>query len=153
VNFKHIDFLYFVLGYINVKIMENVLSINSDYDKINDKYFDDFTDFVMVSGIHGIGENYNLFTGGIAKESKESNNVFFGKIKFLFSKVFLPKKQMQAMYPFIKKCGLLLPLGWLMRIFRLVFRKRKSTVRKMKRFSIDKEEVKRVENLFNNIGL
>ncbi|PKK93148.1 MAG: hypothetical protein CVV61_06125 [Tenericutes bacterium HGW-Tenericutes-6] len=153
VNFKHKDFLYFILGYINVKIMDNLLSIKYDYDKINDKYFDNFTDFVMVSGIHGIGEDYNLFTGGIANQSKESSNVFFGKIKFLFSRVFLPKKQMEVMYPFIRKCGLLLPLGWMLRIFRLVFRKRKSTVRKMKRFSISKEEVKRVESLFNNIGL
>jgi hypothetical protein len=153
VNFKNRDFLYFILGYIYEKFNETLLLRDNQYDKITAKYVDDFTDFVMVSGIHGIGEEYNLFTGGIANKSKKSKSIFVSKIRFLFSKVFLPKKQMEVIYPFIKKCGLLLPIGWVMRIFRLVFKKRKNTFRKMKRFSISGEEVKRVENLFNNIGL
>jgi hypothetical protein len=153
VNFKHRDFLYFIFYYIYKKFTETLLFTDYQYDKISDKYIEEFTDFIMVSGIHGIGEDYNLFAGGIASKSKNSKSVFLGKIKFLFSRVFLPKKQMEVIYPFIGKCGLLLPVGWVMRIFRLVFKKRRNTIRKMKRFSISGDEVKRVENLFNNIGL
>jgi hypothetical protein len=153
VNFRHRDFLYFILCYIQQKFSESLLLENGHCDTISDKYAEEFTDFIMVSGIHGIGEEYNLFAGGIASKSKNSKSVFIGKIKFLFSRVFLPKKQMEVIYPFIGKCGMLLPVGWMMRIFRLVFKKRKNTFRKMKRFSISGDEVKRVENLFNNIGL
>jgi len=114
---------------------------------------DDFTDFVMVSGIHGIGEDYNLFIGGIAFSSKKSGSVFIGKIKYFFSKIFLPRKQMIGMYPFVKKCFLFLPIAWIFRICRLLVNNKKNTFRKIRRFSIRKEDVKRTENLFNNIGL
>ena len=152
-NFKNKEFFKFLICYINNVFSVTLLNEIISYDKMTNESIDDFTDFVMVSGIHGIGEDYNLFIGGIAFSSKKSGSVFIGKIKYFFSKIFLPRKQMIGMYPFVKKCFLFLPIAWIFRICRLLVNNKKNTFIKIRRFSIRKEDVKRTENLFNNIGL
>jgi hypothetical protein len=152
-NFSNKLFIYNLIVYINHIFSENILSDISKYGKMTKINIDQFTSFLFVSGIHGIGEKHNLFVGGFAKYKKEHRNIFIGKLKFLLAMIFLPYRQMKEMYPFINKSKLLLPIAWLFRIMKSIFKKRSRTIRKLKRFSISNDEVLEVEKLFNNIGL
>ncbi len=147
------QFFYNIFTYINEIFSVELLKKFSQNGKMQKVQIEEFTKFLFVSGIHGIGKNHNLFIGGIANNAKNSKNVLFGKIKYLLSKVFLSYSQMKGIYPVLERVKVLLPIMWLVRIFSLLFMKRRNTFRKLKRFSIKKEEVEKIEKLFDNIGI
>lgn len=119
--------------------------------KINQNQINEFITYVIHSGTHGIGEDHNLFIGGMASKHGKNEFIIWTKIKFLFSKAFLPFKAMKGMYRYLRKYPFLLPLAYIQRIFSLLFRK--SSRRKLKRMSANKEDIQYVEKLFIDIGI
>jgi hypothetical protein len=111
----------------------------------------EFVEFLFFSGTHGYGEKYNIFIGDMAKKNKKRNNVLFTKIKFLFSRTFLPYKQMKGMYRYLSKCPILLPFAWLQRFFKLLFKK--SSRNKLRNLTVEKAEIIKVEKMFENLGI
>lgn len=112
---------------------------------------DQFVEFLFFSGTHGYGEDYNIFIGDMAKKNKKRNNVVYTKIKFLFSRTFLPYKQMQGMYRYLSKCPILLPFAWTQRFFKLLFKK--SSRNKLRNLKVNKTEIIKVEKMFENLGI
>jgi hypothetical protein len=147
------EFFYNIFTCINQIFSKDLLQEFSQYGKMQKAQIEEFTNFLFVSGIHGIGKHHNLFIGGIANNAKKSKNILSGKIKYLLSKVFLSYSQMKGIYPVLNKWKILLPFAWVLRALRLVFAKRKNTFRKLKRFSVKKEEVIKIEKLFDDIGI
>ena len=87
----------------------------------------------------------------MAKKHKDKEWVIFTKIKFVLSRTFLSLNQMKGLYKYLNKCPLLLPFAWMQRMFKLIFKK--SARRKLKRLQVSKDEITRVEELFDNIGI
>jgi hypothetical protein len=111
----------------------------------------EFVEFLFFSGTHGYGEKYNVFIGDMAKKNKKRNNVLLTKIKFLFSRTFLPYKQMKGMYRYLGKCPVLLPFAWLQRFFKLLIKK--SSRNKLRNLTVEKAEIIKVEKMFENLGI
>jgi hypothetical protein len=118
---------------------------------MNESTLIQFLTYIIHSGTHGIGEDHNLFIGGMASSHKKKEWIVFTKIKFLFSKTFLPFNLMKGLYKYLDKYPFLLPWAYLQRIFKLLFKK--SSRRKLKRMTANKEDIENVEKLFIDIGI
>ena len=106
-----------------------------------------FIAYVIESGTHGIGIDFNKFVNRFLINSPI-------KSKSKLSVIFPNFKMMSQMYPRMLKCKILLPIAWLRRICRLVFKDRKLTrykVHKLK--SVNENEIDRANDLFKKIGL
>jgi len=152
-------------GYHLKKFFQNVLYLSKMYFglQINDSYFDSFqmdsefyeeiTRFIVVSGVHGSGKEHNPYLSGMSKSALKEQNLESGKKKYLLKTFFPPYRTMKGMYHYLDKCPIFLPIAWLQRAFRLMFKKTKSTVQKIKMLKIDDESVKKVEDLYQKLGL
>ena len=69
-------------------------------------------DYIFHSGTYG------------TKAHKDTDNMEgSGKLKFLLRRLFPGKEFMAINYPAVGKCALLLPLFWIIRLFRVLFKK------------------------------
>ncbi|MCF7924722.1 MAG: nucleotidyltransferase family protein [Candidatus Izimaplasma sp.] len=150
-DFPNKEFTQNILLIINEVFQDNLLFGYLRNDKIRQNVMRNFIGYLFASGVHGIAEDHNLFIGGMAKQSKSNRFILITKIKFLFSKTFLSYNLMRGLYPYLNKYKFLLPIAWLQRLFKLIFKK--SSRRKLKRFSASRSQITEVENLFENIGI
>jgi hypothetical protein len=145
------DFVTFIVSII-YDIFTNLRLLDmQSYDKIYTNLQKQFVEYIINSGMHGIGDEHNLFIGGMATSHSKKEIIIFTKIKFLFSKTFLKLHTMKGFYPYLKKYPFLLPVAYLQRIFKLLFKK--SSRHKLTRLSANKNDIKYVEDLFENIGI
>ena len=93
----------------------------SDADRIN---------YILRGNVYGSIDN--TVVNSIKKK---------GKLKYLFSLVFLPLNNMRIMFPILEKLPILLPLFWIIRIFRNLFSRehRKRTVAYVEAMKRNKE--------------
>lgn len=138
------------VDFINL-LLNHVFTNSKFYDKIIINKASKFINYMIHSGAHGIGEQHNLFIGGMASSHHKKEWIVWTKIKFLFSKTFLSFNQMKGLYSYLNKCPLLLPIAYLQRIFKLLFKK--SARRKLSRLNANKAEIEFVEELFIDIGI
>lgn len=94
-------------------------------------------DFFMTSGIHGLGKSYNSFT--TRKASYQLRN----KSRFLFYiSLFFPSYEtMLGMYPWLKKAKILIVFAWLLRWLKSMFKKRKTSMHKLKQLKHNEVEL------------
>ena len=150
-RFPNKEFVLNIAVIINDIFKENCLKTILKNAKIERVILNQFIDYIFEAGTHGTGEDHNMFIGDIARKHKRKEWIVFTKIKFLFSKTFLPYKQMKGMYRYLIKCPILLPFAWIARFFKLLFSKRSRS--KLKRLEVSKTEIMKVEDLFNKIGI
>lgn len=103
------------------------------------------TDYIMTSGIHGKGKDFNDMTPRLIKEKS--------KFKVLFKAAFPKYKDLLVMYPVLSKCFLLYPFVLIHRLFKLLFLKRRSSMAKIKKLDLNENEVNRVRSVFKDLGL
>jgi hypothetical protein len=120
-------------------------------DKMTKNNVDNFINYLFHSGAHGINDEHNLFIGGLANKSKDKKTTIFTKIRFLFGKVFLNLKTMKGMYRYLNKYPIFLPFAWVQRIFRLIFKKNSRS--KLESLKIKNQEIDKVKQLFDEIGI
>lgn len=150
-QFPKKKFVNFIRSILEQMFTKNTLSNDSNYDKINLIKTNKFINYIIQSGTHGIGEQHNLFIGGMASSHHKKEWVVWTKIKFLLSKTFLSFNQMKGLYSYLNKYPILLPFAYLQRIFKLLFKK--SARQKLTRLQAKKEEIEFVEELFIDIGI
>lgn len=102
---------------------------------------------ITTSGIHGVGSKHNQFTSRIVSSNKKQS-----KFKFILKRTFPSYKEMKGFYPILNKLPFLLPVFYIVRLFKLVFIRGKTNIRKIKRIS-KSTEAKEMEDLFKNVGL
>lgn len=136
----YLNYKYFDMCDIKVWIM--------DY-KLDDNFFEILTEYLAVSGIHGKGKNFNEFAPRMASNKLQSKN----KFSFIISLIFPDIESVKNMYPFVKKYPILLPFGWIRRWFRLIFLKPKTTWTRIKKLKVKDDEIDKVTNLFQELGL
>ena len=117
---KELDFKYInkelnkigLLGFSNqIKTLANKLFDNKPLDANEEEVFL----FIASSGTYGTLEH------SIEKKVKEK-----GKFKYLVSRVFPPPSFYKYSYPWAYKCWALIPVAWISRFFRILFRNPKN---------------------------
>ena len=87
--------------------------------------------FIASSGTYGTLENR------VTKGIKEK-----GKVGYFFSRIFPPYRFYKSAYPWAYKVPILIPIAWLCRCFRVLFKNRKHATSELKMISKTKEEKK-----------
>lgn len=85
--------------------------------------------FIASSGTYGTLENR------VNKGVKEK-----GKVRYLFSRIFPPYRFYKSAYPWAYKVPILIPIAWLCRLFRILFKNPKRATSELKMISKSKEE-------------
>ncbi|MCK9536333.1 MAG: nucleotidyltransferase family protein [Bacilli bacterium] len=112
--------------------------------------YDDYweiTQYIAMAGIHGYGHDFNIFAVQMATHQLKDKKPF----SFYSNKIFPPYKTMKSIYPIIARWKILLPFGWVLRWFRLLFKK--STYNKIKKMKIKQKEVSDNINFLQKVGL
>lgn len=119
----------------------SMLDIIFDYNNYpynKNENADELITYSLNSGIHGFGKNNNYM---LNKENASSNNKFI----FLLKQWFIPIKQLFDFYPWTKTI-ILIPLGYIVRLFHLFFKRQKELKLVLKNKKND-------NSLFKKIGL
>ena len=116
---------------------------------LSDELLNSFTDYIVLSGIHGLGLSFNSFTGLVSSQ----RDTRFPKFKSLLKIVFLSYSDLNALYPRTVKCRLLLPLGYVLRVFDFLFKHRKRRRYKLKQLLRMNENVNQTQKVFDELGI
>ena len=102
-------------------------------------------EFILKGGTYGTADN-----NAIMEQAKAG-----GKLKHIFSLLFMPYTNMKVLYPVLEKHPILLPICHVRRWFRIIFKGSfKKSVRILKaNASVDLEDRKNAEELFDSLGL
>ena len=98
-------------------------------DKELSKDEDEMLMFIASSGTYGTMEH------SVDKGVKEK-----GKFKYFMSRVFPPYRFYKSAYPWAYKCPILIPVAWLCRFFRILFKNPKRASTELKLISKHKKE-------------
>lgn len=120
---------------------------------IDPEVLDDILDWVVSTGVHGKSKEYNVNVSNIATQSIQGNAKSYTQLRYIFIRVFPPRKLMLIRYPFLSKFGVLLPICWLLRGVNLLFRNPKHSINQFKSLFVDKNTMEYARNLFDEIGL
>lgn len=144
------DYLFTLLDESQMmKLFDGVIYLNSKYfgfeklsmylthEPLSKERYENMLIYIAKAGIHGKGRDFNPFEG--RRSFYELQNK--GKFRFIIEMIFPSKKAINGMYPFTRKCVLLVPIGWVFRWFRLVFRSGKSSIRKIKYLKTDENSL------------
>ena len=87
--------------------------------------------FIALSGTYGTLQN--SVNRGVEKK---------GKFKYFMSRIFPPMSFYKSYYPWAYKTIVLIPIAWLMRFFRILFRNPKKATTELKMISKTKKKKK-----------
>ena len=142
-----IDYYLFIknnnldFAYINKELEKlNLLEFSNKISSLSMKLFNDETLnqeeeemllYIASSGTYGSTEH------AVKKGIKEK-----GKYGYLMSRLFPPLSFYKTAYPWAYKCRILIPIAWLMRFFRILFKNRKGATEEIRIISKQKKEKK-----------
>ena len=126
-------------NYINQELEKlNLLDFSNNIKALSFKVFEqqplnqeeeEMLLFITSSGTYGTLEN------SVDKGVKEH-----GKFKYFMSRIFPPYRFYKNAYPWAYKTGFLIPIAWLCRLFRILFKNPKKATQELKLISKHKEE-------------
>lgn len=117
--------------------------------EIDHQLFNELVLYLVQSGIHGHNELFNPFEYRIAKEELKKGS----KLKFILRLIFPKYEDMRVMYPFIEKVKILILVAWFIRIIKLIFKKTKSSFKKLKKLKVKKEDIDLKKEFFKKLGI
>ena len=106
---------------------------------------DEIEEYIFKSGTYGTIDNY--------KELRKLKYKGIRKIRYYLTLIFPSIKDMSSIYPVLKRNSLLLPIMWIVRLFRGVLFKRKIFVKAIKNVPIANNGKSRLEEHMSKIGL
>ncbi len=113
--------------------------------KESDEFTDNLISHVLSSSVLANEEKKNA--GDVASYGEK------GKMQALFRLVFPKKENMQFTYPVLKKCGVLLPLFYVVRWFRVIFKTPDSLTRIKAVSSVDEKETENMKEIKNRLNI
>ncbi|HPT89028.1 MAG TPA: nucleotidyltransferase family protein [Bacilli bacterium] len=119
----------------------------------DESFLEEVTDYIILSGVHGFGKDFNRFTPRITSHVRKANNSRKGKFKHLIVTIFPSKKSMLPSYRYLNKYPFLLPWAWISRWTKLVFKNPKRTLHKSKKLFIEKKPIEDIVNLYDRLGV
>ena len=144
-----------------INIKDNLLLFNEVYldlklsredvyrSSFNESLFESFTEYIILSGIHGLNVSFNSFTGLMSSRK----SVRFRRVSILFKLAFLPYNQIKHMYPKLLKLPILLPVAWILRVIDLTFKDRKRRVLRLKHLYSNNTLIDRTSEMFGELGI
>lgn len=130
-DFKYINQELEKLGLLDFADQIKTLSLKIfDDEPIDDKEVEMLL-FIASSGTYGTLEH------SVAKGVKEK-----GKFGYFMTRIFPPYKFYKSTYPWAYYCPILIPIAWLCRFFRIMFKNRKKAQTELKTISEYKDEEK-----------
>lgn len=112
------------------------LDLKTVYEKLRSIELDEFTDIIIgVNGVLFDGKeptaqqsdiiNYIFHSGtyGVAEHSTADGIREMSKVEYLIKRLFPNREFMSINYPSVKKCALLLPIFWIVRLISVAFKK------------------------------
>lgn len=139
-----LDKFFDIILYFN-QVSFEITSPFLDKDfKMNELSYKNLLNYLITSGIHGKGVDFNEMAPRTVHESK---------VKVLLRVIFPNWGNMKMMYPWLKYMPILLPIAYLFRWFKLVFLKTKNSFRKLSKLSKSKQDKEELKKLFNELGL
>ena len=118
--------------------------------KFDNELYEVFTQYIIKSGVHGLGVSFNTFVSRFA--ANKNNNTKNGKS---FSRMVFPSyNTMKYKYPKLCRYKVFLPLGWIRRGINVLFKKNKRIVAYSKQIkSVDTNDVVETSKLFKKMGI
>lgn len=138
-----------------LKLNEELFDIKTTFKfmktfEISNNTIDETIAYITKSGIHGWGSDFNPFSARVLKEEQKGKKR--GKLGLILSRAFPKYREMKEIYPVLKKVPILLPIFWIVRLFKLIFLRGRTNLKKIK--EIQKvDNVNETKSLFNEIGL
>ena len=135
-----LEFYHNILKVIDVWFADGKMDQKSEF----------ISDFIIKSGVYGTHENE------IASLVLQNNNngKITAKKKLLVIRMFPPLKTMKLHYKYLNKAGFLLPLAWVCRGFRVLFKKRKNISKHIKDIkNINDSDVEKLKQNLEYVGL
>jgi hypothetical protein len=121
--------------------------------EVDDAFADALLDYLIESGVHGKGRDFNSYLAGMAAKTAQSGSVIKGRVRFFLKMAFPSRVAMASSYPYLDKHGLLLPVAWFQRFWRLLFKKTKRTFRNIGRLRVEKKRIEDASELYRKLGL
>jgi hypothetical protein len=117
--------------------------------RLNEEDYNYFVKYLTISGIHGIGRDYNVMQARTVSYAKNKKS----KLRLIFD-IFFPKLDiMMGIYPWLRKAKMLLPFAWIIRWIHIMIKRPKKSVKKLAQLNISQEEIKRQKEFLETIGL
>lgn len=127
--------------------LSNHYKVNTEFDYL---LYETFTEYIIRSGVHGLGFNFNVFASRFA--GYENNNLT--RSRSLLSILFPSLFKMKYKYPKMMKYNFMLPLSWIRRGFSVLFKHpRKILVYCRLINRVDKKEVENISQLYKKLGI
>ena len=140
---EELDLLYFT------KQMRELLNKWFDTGELTEED-EQLTDYLIQSGVYG-----SELTNRVHR-ARQSASVRSAKLRALLRNAFPPLRIMRPMYPRLLRCPVFLPLAWLLRLFRILFRedkKGKKTHAIMQSVDVDEEYISQVSGIMQRLHL
>lgn len=116
-------------------------------------FADALLSYLIDSGVHGKGKDFNSYLAGMAAKTAQSGSVSQGRFKFFLKMAFPSREGMASTYPYLNKHKWLLPVAWFQRFWKLLFKKTRRTFRNIKRLRVDKTVIQEASELYQKLGL
>lgn len=142
------------------KFFQTILYLNHTYFEVEVPLLDSsftmseplvqqVTDYFLISGIHGKGESFNSMAPRLAASENKGKSRFKVLLRIAFPKLV----DARGMYPILNKHAYLYPFMMIHRMIKLIFFKRKSSLKKIRNLNESNSKRTEIEQLFNDIGI
>ena len=111
---------------------------------------EELTDYLIQSGVYGSEKTNRV------NRARHAASVRGAKLRALLRNVFPPLRIMRPLYPRLLRCPVFLPLAWIMRLFRVLFKdnkKSKKTHDIMQSVDVDEEYISQVSGIMKRLHL
>ena len=145
----HMMRFYNTMNFLNLHYFKlNGLSIEDTFT-MSESLMDEVTEYFITSGIHGKGEHFNAMAPRVAASENKGKSRFRILLRIAFPKML----DARGMYPVLHKHPYLYPFLMGHRMIKLMFFKRKFSLKKIKDLNESNAKRSELEKLFDDIGI
>ncbi len=112
-----------------------------------------FTKYLCKSGIHGTGKNFNTNVSIFGVKANQHKSIRAGRRRTILRIIFPKFQSMKAQYSYLNRHPYLLFWAYISRFFRLAFKKRKRSIKLLKKLKVNNQDIAEFQELYKNLGL
>lgn len=163
-----LDYFDYLLDKSSLRLFfQNILYLNKmlfGFNKLTDIYLTDYIvdegfinnliNYIIRSGVHGHGKDYNKHLTMVTKKTIDTGSVKKGKVRYIISLLFPNYNTMKDRYRFLTKLPILLPLAWIFRIFNILFKKPRYSIKRfIQIIKTNKNEINMNYEIIKKLGI
>lgn len=115
------------------------------------EFYHTLTEFMVNSGVYGTIKNRSVHQVG--NDVKNRRSIWLAQVRRKQQFIFLPLKYIQMQYPWLEKYPILLPVAWIMRVFRTIFRKKGRASKVLRSMTVNDNDIACRRELFDELGI